>query len=197
VPVQLAVAALAISCDDAPWLSSASTRSLVSMRVPDLAAPPNSSGRKASTPSRPLPPMARQHVVPVSPARAAMSTPPARPAAIPLRKPKPKCFVGAYNGSLRSRTRTEPRQRSAVGPDRLAISHSDAIARSICSDDRVSCLPKPPSGSVHARVRRLQAVNRREARFDRPHRPAALRDPEPFSVRYSGTSESIRPSNAV
>jgi hypothetical protein len=36
---------------------------------------------------------------------------------------------------------------------------------------------------VHARVRRLQAIDRKgEARFDRPHRPATRRDPELLPV---------------
>ena len=46
----------------------------------------------------------------------------------------------------------------------------------------VSLLPERPSGSVHARVRRLQAIDREEARLDRPHRPATRRDPELLPV---------------
>ena len=39
-----------------------------------------------------------------------------------------------------------------------------------------------PLGSVHARVRRLQAFDRKEAHLDRPHRPATRRDPKLLPV---------------
>jgi len=52
-----------------------------------------------------------------------------------------------------------------------------------CSRYRAaSLLPEGPLGSVHARVRRLQAIDREEARLDRPHRPATRRDPELLPV---------------
>ena len=38
------------------------------------------------------------------------------------------------------------------------------------------------SGSVHARVRRLQAIDREQARLDRPHCPATRRDPKLLPV---------------
>ena len=50
------------------------------------------------------------------------------------------------------------------------------------------------SDSVHARMRRLQAIDRQEARLDRPHRPAARRDPEllPVSRAAEFLSRSTR-----
>src|SRR5215469_78431 len=82
-----------------------------------------------------------------------------------------------------------------VGPDRPEISHSDAIARH-ASDDRVSSLPKRLSDGVHARMRRLQAIDRQEARLDRPHRPAARRDPELMPVSRAAELLSRSPRRA-
>jgi hypothetical protein len=47
---------------------------------------------------------------------------------------------------------------------------------------RVSLVAECPSGSVHARVRRLQAIDREQARLDRPHCPATRRDPKLLPV---------------
>ena len=46
-----------------------------------------------------------------------------------------------------------------------------------------------PSGSVHARVGRLQAGDREQARLDRLHRPATGCDPELLAV--SGATELL------
>jgi len=46
----------------------------------------------------------------------------------------------------------------------------------------VTLLSERRSGSVHARVGRLQAIDREQARLDRPHRPAPCRDPELLPV---------------
>jgi hypothetical protein len=50
------------------------------------------------------------------------------------------------------------------------------------------------SGSVHARVGRLQAIDREQARLDRSHRPATRRDPEllPVSRAAEPLSRSAR-----
>jgi hypothetical protein len=45
------------------------------------------------------------------------------------------------------------------------------------------------SGTVHARVRRFQAMHREQARLDRPHRPATCRDPELLPM--SGAAELL------
>jgi hypothetical protein len=53
---------------------------------------------------------------------------------------------------------------------------------------------KGSSDSVHARVRRLQAVDRQQTHLDRAHRPAARRDPEllPVSCAAELLSRSAR-----
>ena len=70
------------------------------------------------------------------------------------------------------------------------------ILRSSCAPQSGRPLaPECPLGSVHARLRSLQAINRQETRVKRPHRPAARSGPKRLAMREA--AEPLRRSSGL